>query len=170
MAVSSSTTPSPPAAGVALTPTLTLTLPLTLTPTLTPTPTPTLTLTLTLTLPLRLLQGLLRRLDLRRGASQDGPRHQHQHLRARRGRLEARRRPPQPYDDAELPHPLGGAPAGSKCHHLGSAPARLLCLLRSPVAAPGSSALPGRGRPTGIPTTASGARASRLQRRRCHRL
>ena len=50
------------------------------------------------------------------------------------------------------------------------APARLLRLLRARLAAPGSSALPGRGRPTGRPATASGARASRLQSRRFHRL
>ena len=38
-------------------------------------------------------------------------------------------------------------------------------------AALGGSALPGRGRPTGHPATASSARASRLQTcRRCHRL
>jgi hypothetical protein len=36
---------------------------------------------------------------------------------------------------------------------------RLLCLLSARLAAPGSSALPGRGRPTGRPATASGARA-----------
>ena len=46
---------------------------------------------------------------------------------------------------------------------LGSAPARLLHLLRARLAAPGSSALPGRDRSTGRPATASGARASRLQ-------
>jgi len=49
-------------------------------------------------------------------------------------------------------------------------PARHLRLLRARLAAPGSSALPGRGRPTGRPATASGARASRLQSRRFHRL
>eukprot|EP00964_Phaeocystis_antarctica_P071284 scaffold43471_cov57-Phaeocystis_antarctica.AAC.3 len=40
---------------------------------------------------------------------------------------------------------------------LGSAPARLLCLLKARLAALGGSALPGRGRPTGRPATASGA-------------
>ena len=44
----------------------------------------------------------------------------------------------------------GGGAAWSKCS-LGSAPARLLCLRRARLAAPGSSALPGRGRPTGFP-------------------
>ena len=39
--------------------------------------------------------------------------------------------------------------AWSKCS-LASAPARLLCLLRARLAAPGSSALPGRGRPTSV--------------------
>eukprot|EP00964_Phaeocystis_antarctica_P010246 scaffold5628_cov53-Phaeocystis_antarctica.AAC.2 len=53
---------------------------------------------------------------------------------------------------------------------LGSAPARLLCLLRTRLAALGSSALPGRGRPTERVATASGARVSRLQSHRCHRL
>ena len=38
----------------------------------------------------------------------------------------------------------------------------ILCLLRARLAALGSSALPGRGRPIGCPTIASGARASRL--------
>ena len=51
---------------------------------------------------------------------------------------------------------------------LGSALARLLCLLRARLAAMGSSALPGRGRPAGRLGTASGARASRLQSRRFH--
>ena len=59
--------------------------------------------------------------------------------------------------------------ACSKCS-LGTTPARLLCLLRARLAALGSSALPGRGRPTGRPGTASAARASRLQSRRFHRL
>ena len=53
---------------------------------------------------------------------------------------------------------------------LGRAPARLLRLLTARLAALGSSALPGRGRPTGHPATASGARASRLQSRPCPRL
>eukprot|EP00964_Phaeocystis_antarctica_P012267 scaffold6783_cov61-Phaeocystis_antarctica.AAC.2 len=51
--------------------------------------------------------------------------------------------------------------AWSKCS-LGSAPARLVCLLGARLAALDSSALPGRGRSTGRPATASGARASRL--------
>ena len=46
---------------------------------------------------------------------------------------------------------------------LDSAAARLLCLLRARLAALGSLALSGRGRPSGRPGTASGARASRLQ-------
>ena len=53
---------------------------------------------------------------------------------------------------------------------LGSAPARLLCLPRACLAALGSSALSGSGRPTGRPAAASGAQASHLQTRRCHRL
>ena len=53
---------------------------------------------------------------------------------------------------------------------LGSAPARLLHLFRARRAAPGSSALPERGWSTERPATASDARASRLQSRRCHRL
>ena len=48
---------------------------------------------------------------------------------------------------------------------LGSAPARPLCLLRARLAALGSSVLPGRGRPTGRPATASGIRTSRLKTR-----
>ena len=59
--------------------------------------------------------------------------------------------------------------AQSKCP-LGSAPARLLRLLRARLAAPGSSAFPIRGQPTERPATASGARASRLQSRRFHGL
>ena len=55
-------------------------------------------------------------------------------------------------------------------HPLGSPPARLLRLLSARLADLGSSALLGRGRPTGHPATASGARASRLQRHRFHRL
>ena len=61
----------------------------------------------------------------------------------------------------------GGAVAGSKCP-LHSAPARLLRLLRARLAAPGSSVLPGRGRPTGRPAAASAARASRVQSRPFH--
>ena len=49
---------------------------------------------------------------------------------------------------------------------LGSSPARPLHLLRARLAAPCSSALPGRGPATGRPAAASGARASRLQSRR----
>ena len=63
----------------------------------------------------------------------------------------------------------GGAPAWSKSP-LGSAPARILCLLGARLAARGSSALPGRGQITGLPATASGVRASRLQSRRFHPL
>ena len=63
----------------------------------------------------------------------------------------------------------GGAAVWPKCT-LGSAPARLLCLLRARLAALGSSALPGRGRPSGRPATASSARASRLQSCRFRRL
>ena len=61
---------------------------------------------------------------------------------------------------------------GTALHHAQSAPplaapqARLLRLLR----ALGSSALPGRGQPTGRPATALGARASRFQSRRFHGL
>ena len=51
-----------------------------------------------------------------------------------------------------------------------SAPARTLRLLRARLAALGSSALPGRGRASGRPATASGARASLLHSRRFHRL
>ena len=51
----------------------------------------------------------------------------------------------------------------------GARPARLLCLLRARLAAPARHS-PGRGRPTERPATAAGARASRLQSRRCHRL
>ena len=53
---------------------------------------------------------------------------------------------------------------GDRAPSLGSAPARLLRLLRARLAAPGSSALPGRGRPTGRPATASAARARRLHK------
>ena len=45
---------------------------------------------------------------------------------------------------------------------LGSVPARLLCLIGAPLAALGSSALPRRGWPAGLPATASKFRASRL--------
>ena len=67
-----------------------------------------------------------------------------------------------------IPEAEGNA-AWSKCS-LGSACARRLRLLRARLAVLGSSALPGRGRPTERPATASGARASRLQRRRMNRL
>ena len=50
----------------------------------------------------------------------------------------------------------------------GSAPARLLYLLGARLAALGSSALPGRGRPAGLPVTALDARASRPQSHRFH--
>eukprot|EP00964_Phaeocystis_antarctica_P014938 scaffold8253_cov45-Phaeocystis_antarctica.AAC.1 len=63
----------------------------------------------------------------------------------------------------------GGTAAWSK-RPLGSAPARLLRLLRARLTALGSSTLPGRDRPIGRPATASGARASRLRSRRFHRL
>ena len=63
----------------------------------------------------------------------------------------------------------GGSIAWSKCP-LGSAPARLLCLLRARLAPLASSALPGRGPATGRLATASAARASRLRSRRCPRL
>eukprot|EP00964_Phaeocystis_antarctica_P105398 scaffold70427_cov57-Phaeocystis_antarctica.AAC.1 len=43
---------------------------------------------------------------------------------------------------------------------LGTVPARLLCLLRARLAALGGSVVPGRGRPSGRPATASGARAA----------
>ena len=65
--------------------------------------------------------------------------------------------------------PSWGGSARSWCP-LGSAPARPLRLLRARLAALGGSALPGRGRATGRPATASGARASRLQSRRFQRL
>ena len=55
-----------------------------------------------------------------------------------------------------------GAAAGSK-YPLGSAPARLLCLRRSCLAALGSAARPVRVQPTWRPATASGARANRIQ-------
>ena len=51
-----------------------------------------------------------------------------------------------------------------------NAPARLRCLRRTRLTALGSSALPVRGQSSGRPATASGARASRLRRRRCPRL
>eukprot|EP00964_Phaeocystis_antarctica_P028893 scaffold16277_cov57-Phaeocystis_antarctica.AAC.6 len=53
----------------------------------------------------------------------------------------------------------GGRAVGQHAQsaRLGSAPAQLLCLLGARLAALGSSALPGRGRPTGCPATASGA-------------
>eukprot|EP00964_Phaeocystis_antarctica_P146882 scaffold113317_cov51-Phaeocystis_antarctica.AAC.1 len=57
---------------------------------------------------------------------------------------------------ASAPRRVDGAPAWSKCHglgSLGSAPARLLRLLRARLAALGSSALPGRGRPTERPAS-----------------
>eukprot|EP00964_Phaeocystis_antarctica_P113757 scaffold77762_cov48-Phaeocystis_antarctica.AAC.3 len=65
--------------------------------------------------------------------------------------------------------PLQGVPASSKSP-LGGARARLLCLRRARLAAPGSSALPAGSPATGIPATASGARASCLRSRRFHRV
>ena len=70
---------------------------------------------------------------------------------------------------SQLPVAGWGAPAWSKCP-LGSAPARLLCLLRARLAALAVSALRARGWATGRPATASDARASRLQSRRFHHL
>ena len=58
-------------------------------------------------------------------------------------------------------------PAWSKCP-LGSAPARLLRLLRVHLSALGSSALPKRGRVAVRPAAAPGARARRLQSRPFH--
>ena len=63
----------------------------------------------------------------------------------------------------------GRGAALSKCP-LGSAPARLLRLLRARLAAPGSSALPESGPATGRPAPTSGTQASCLQSRRCCRL
>ena len=51
-----------------------------------------------------------------------------------------------------------------------SAPAPPQGAVQARLAALGSSVLPGRGRPTECPATTSGARASRLQSRRFHRL
>ena len=51
-----------------------------------------------------------------------------------------------------------------------ASPPCYLATLGTPVAALGSSARPGSGRATGRPTSASGARASRLQSRRFHGL
>ena len=59
-----------------------------------------------------------------------------------------------------------GPEAPAPARLLGSARARRLHPLSLRLAALGSSVLPGRGRPTGRPTTTSAARASRLQRRR----
>ena len=56
------------------------------------------------------------------------------------------------------------APQHGQSATLGSAPARLLCLLRARLAVLISSVLPGRGS-AGRPATAWGARASRLQSR-----
>ena len=61
--------------------------------------------------------------------------------------------------------PLAKWPLGEVAPRQGPS-SRLLRLLRVRLAAPGSSALPGRGPAIGIPATASGARASRLQSRR----
>ena len=76
---------------------------------------------------------------------------------------------------------FGAAILGVECTRMVKAPparplrgqsalARPLCLLRARLAALSSSVLPGRGRATGRPATASGARASRLQSCRFHRL
>ena len=65
----------------------------------------------------------------------------------------------------------GGGAAWSRSS-LGTAPARLLCLARARPTAwgrLGHSVLPGSGRPTGRPATASRARARRHQGRRFHR-
>ena len=56
---------------------------------------------------------------------------------------------------------LTGATACSKWP-LGSAPARLLCLLRARLAAPTGSALPGRGQPTGCPARVLKRAASKV--------
>ena len=76
---------------------------------------------------------------------------------------------PQVTYDAETAKSTGRA-ARAKALPLGSAPARPPCLLRARLAAPGGPALPGRGRLTGRPATASGARTSRQSSRRFHRL
>ena len=73
-----------------------------------------------------------------------------------------------PYSMQEEERTARGA-AWSKCS-LGSAPARLLRLLRARLAALGGSVLPGRGRPSGRLATALGVRASRLQSRPFPRL
>ena len=62
------------------------------------------------------------------------------------------------------------APAACSTCTLGSAPARLLRLLRARLAALGGSVLPGRGQPFGRLATALGVRASRLQSRPFPRL
>ena len=67
-------------------------------------------------------------------------------------------------------HKFPGVDQHGQSATLGSAPARLLHLLRARLAAPCSSALPGRAPATGIPATASAARASRLQSRQFHRV
>ena len=69
--------------------------------------------------------------------------------------------------------PLGSAPSSAPVPPQGPLavpPARLLCLLRPRLVAPCSSALPGWAPASGIPATASGARASRLQSRRFRRV
>ena len=73
--------------------------------------------------------------------------------------------PPRPTSSGWRPSSPSASNMG-KVPWWGSAPARLLCLLRARLAALGSSALPGRGPATGLPATASGARASRLHSRR----
>ena len=66
-------------------------------------------------------------------------------------------------------HEQWGDAAWAKCP-FGSPRARLRRLLRARLVAPCSSALPGWALASGIPATASTARASRLQSRRSHRL
>ena len=87
----------------------------------------------------------------------DGPaRH-----RRRRRRARPRRAPPLVMLHRRRRHHqylLGAVPQhGQSDPSAGSAPARLLRLLRAGLAALGSSVLPGRGRPTGCPANASSA-------------
>ena len=72
-------------------------------------------------------------------------------------------------DSMQQKFKLCGTAAWSKCS-LGTAPARLLRLLRARLTALDGSALPGRGRATGRSASASGARASRLRSRLFHGL
>eukprot|EP00964_Phaeocystis_antarctica_P024401 scaffold13668_cov72-Phaeocystis_antarctica.AAC.3 len=64
----------------------------------------------------------------------------------------------------------GAVPQHGQTATLGSAPARLLRLLRARLVALAARHSQVRGRPTGRPATASGARASPLHSRRFHRL